>query len=283
MIKGLRLKKNAKPPSKKMIAGVVFSVFILVAAFIGAGWYYFIYQPALAVAEAKRLENEKLQHDIKAVDTFYLSSLTGGGIPQFVMLLTEIVNSYELIKKFSYIKENYTCNAKGCTFNYQLDKNGTFLVIDKIFWGETYKSSFSDKGFDFKNLKSGLDKNNLLTAYKANRKITVGLCNDVLSYLYSYNSIVSADWRIIVESAKESKVATLEKTLSKGGKIKFHGLNFIKWSMKYPKMEPDDDRKLLYLASLFDRQAYKESFIIQKIDTFKEKKISGVIVCISGV
>jgi len=39
---------------------------------------------------------------------------------------------------------------------------------------------------------------------------------------------------------------------------------------------------LLYTASLLERQAFRDAFIIQKIDSVKDNKITGVMVCKTG-
>jgi len=231
----------------------------------------------------KRQQDEQLSRDIKEVDDFYLTSLSGGSIQSLISLLTEIVASYKLLNKFSYTNETFVCDSRTCSFNYQLGKNGTFSVIQKRFWGESYSSNFSTKGFDFTGIKSGLNNNDVLVQYK--KKNNNGLkypCGDVLSYIYSWNTIMAREWEIKIDSPPSSKVLAKEKALALKGRATLFKFNFIKWSMKFPKLDPKDNSKLLYLASLFGRQAYSDAFIVQKIDSVKAKKISGVIVCKSG-
>ncbi|MFP2420376.1 hypothetical protein ACLEXA_02265 [Pseudescherichia vulneris] len=284
MIKGLQLRKNTKPMSRTKIVGIVILIISLLTTAGSGGWYYFVHKPALAVSEMKRQQDEQLSRDIKEVDDFYLTSLSGGSIQSLISLLTEIVASYELLNKFSYTNETFVCDSRTCSFNYQLGKNGTFSVIQKRFWGESYSSNFSTKGFDFTGIKSGLNNNDVLVQYK--KKNNNGLkypCGDVLSYIYSWNTIMAREWEIKIDSPPSSKVLAKEKALALKGRATLFKFNFIKWSMKFPKLDPKDNSKLLYLASLFGRQAYSDAFIVQKIDSVKAKKISGVIVCKSGI
>lgn len=53
------------------------------------------------------------------------------------------------------------------------------------------------------------------------------------------------------------------------------------WEMEIPKTSKNGI-DVLYVASILERQAFRDAFIIQKIDSVKDNKISGVMVCKIG-
>lgn len=122
MIKGLKLRKNSRPVSRRIKAGIAIGVLLLLIAGGIAGWYFFAYEPAQQRDEIKRREAQQLANDISTVDKFYLSNLSGGSISKFTTLAAEISKSQRILSDFNYINEVYTCDAKNCSFSYQLKK-----------------------------------------------------------------------------------------------------------------------------------------------------------------
>lgn len=281
MIKKLKLQKNSLPGSKKIKTGIVIAVVLLLILAGVAGWYFLAYKPAQILGEVKRKEAQQLANDIKKVEAFYLKTLSGGSISGFTKLAGEIVQSYGQLSAVNYVNEAFTCSAENCSFSYQLNTNGVFNIAQKVFFGEIYTANFSEKSIDFTGIKSGMDNNPLLTAYKKKEKISPPPCGDLLNYIYSYNSVVASDEALKIVSPPGSEVFSLEEKLAKTGKLKYYGINSIQWELKLPELN-SNYTAILHTASILEKQAYKDDFIIKKIDNIKDKKITGVMICKSG-
>lgn len=281
MIKKLKLQKNSLPGSKNIKTGIVIAVVLLLILAGVAGWYFLAYKPAQILGEVKRKEAQQLANDIKKVEAFYLKTLSGGSISGFTKLAGEIVQSYGQLSAVNYVNEAFTCSAKNCSFSYQLNTNGVFNIAQKVFFGEIYTANFSEKSIDFTGIKSGMDNNPLLTAYNKKEKISPPPCGDLLNYIYSYNSVAASDEALKIVSPPGSEVFSLEEKLAKTGKLKYYGINSIQWELKLPELN-SNYTAILHTASILEKQAYKDDFIINKIDNIKDKKITGVMICKSG-
>ena len=281
MIKGLKLRKNSRPVSRRIKAGIAIGVLLLLIAGGIAGWYFFAYEPAQQRDEIKRREAQQLANDISTVDKFYLSNLSGGSISKFTTLAAEISKSQRILSDFNYVNEVYTCDAKNCSFSYQLKKGSVFTLAQKIFFDEVYTANFSDTSIDFTGIKSGLDDNPILSAYKSKKDIYPPSCGDVLNYLYSYNSVSDPREIVKIVSPPGSAVQAIENKIAAKGRGKNYGINVLSWEMEIPK-QSKNYMALLYTASLLERQAFRDAFIIQKIDSVKDNKITGVMVCKTG-
>lgn len=281
MIKKLKLQKNSLPGSKNIKTGIVIAVVLLLILAGVAGWYFLAYKPAQILGEVKRKEAQQLANDIKKVEAFYLKTLSGGSISGFTKLAGEIVQSYGQLSAVNYVNEAFTCSAENCSFSYQLNTNGVFNIAQKVFFGEIYTANFSEKSIDFTGIKSGMDNNPLLTAYKKKEKISPPPCGDLLNYIYSYNSVAASDEALKIVSPPGSEVFSLEEKLAKTGKLKYYGINSIQWELKLPELN-SNYTAILHTASILEKQAYKDDFIIKKIDNIKDKKITGVMICKSG-
>ncbi|MBU9849077.1 hypothetical protein [Rahnella aceris] len=281
MIKKLKLQKNSLPGSKNIKTGIVIAVVLLLILAGVAGWYFLAYKPAQILGEVKRKEAQQLANDIKKVEAFYLKTLSGGSISGFTKLAGEIVQSYGQLSAVNYVNEAFTCSAENCSFSYQLNTNGVFNIAQKVFFGESYTANFSEKSIDFTGIKSGMDNNPLLTAYKKKEKISPPPCGDLLNYIYSYNSVAASDEALKIVSPPGSEVFSLEEKLAKTGKLKYYGINSIQWELKLPELN-SNYTAILHTASILEKQAYKDDFIIKKIDNIKDKKITGVMICKSG-
>ncbi|MFK3662597.1 hypothetical protein ACI2I2_19125 [Scandinavium sp. NPDC088450] len=286
MIKRLQLRTNRRPASPGSKIGWVVAILFIVLISCAGGWYYFVYTPAQEKAKALHQEQEQLAKDIKAIDAFYLKELSGGSVQRFTELANEIVESSIILQKFNYVDEVFTCTAENCVFSYKLGEGGVFNVAQKIFWGEVYTVNYSDSTYDFTGIKSRLDSNPVLTAYKNKQNAKVYPCGDLLSYVYSYNSAFIHEMPLTIKSPPSSSILALEEKIVNKGKLKLVGLSFIPWEVKLSSVENTSASfgyiNILYLASFFERQAYKDAFIIKKIDTAKENNITGVMVCKSG-
>ncbi|MCR8999754.1 hypothetical protein [Rahnella perminowiae] len=280
MIKKLKLRKNTLPVSKNTKLGIAAATLVLLIAAGFAGWYYLVYLPDQELKAKKVREQTQLAADVKVVDAFYLKALTGGSISAFTKLAVEITNSYSKLYDMNYTNETFSCDAQKCAFSYQLSKGAIFSVAQKIFWGKTYNANFSENTFDFTEVKSGLSENPLLNAYKRKQEISPPACSNALNYIYSYNSATGSEQALKITALPGAAVIATEKKISQRGKAKYYGLNVISWEMSLPK--PLHYLDILNIASVLERHAFKDAFIIQKVDSSKENKITGVMVCRSG-
>lgn len=84
-----------------------------------------------------------------------------------------------------------------------------------------------------------------------------------------------------IVSPPGSAVQAIENKIAAKGRGKNYGINVLSWEMEIPK-QSKNYMALLYTASLLERQAFRDAFIIQKIDSVKDNKITGVMVCKTG-
>lgn len=281
MIKGLKLQKNSQPLSRNIKVAIAVVVLLLLVAGGVTVWYFYAYKPAQVKEDVRRREEQQLANDIKTVEKYYLKSLTGGSITQFTKLASEISKSQNILAEFNYTNETFVCDPQSCSFSYQLNKGNVFNIAQKNFWGENYTAIFSDDAVNFSGIQSGLSDNPLLSAYKNKADITAPFCGDLLNYLYSYNSISGIQQTLKIVSLPGSPVQTNENKIAKKGRGKYYGLNTMNWEMEIPKTSKNGI-DVLYVASILERQAFRDAFIIQKIDSVKDNKISGVMVCKIG-
>lgn len=286
--------KSGTPSMKKVILFVFVIIVLLAGAFTGY-WYYFIKLPADALQIQQEQAAQKRLTEMTSVKDWYTKSLEGGSIDFAIDLLSEYHrNLLRLISISMPIKEaSYTCTMKSCHIGLTLESGHVLTQPELTFIGNTYAASFPiSKGkvqtdisaLEYNNMTIPKAENNMLAAFRENKKIELYNCNEVISYVKAYNSILhtgkgkTPNGSIVFKTLPKSSVIDLEKNVS--GQIKTYGMLFSEWSMEF--VEPDQQKArsdILMQAALY-KQAYRNAFLIRKIETIKDGiKVSGGLVC----
>ncbi|WP_144817486.1 hypothetical protein [Enterobacter sp. DE0047] len=263
-----------------------------------AWWYYDIKVPA----EKKRLHQlalRKQQADLAAIASFYKKSLAGVGIPQAIDILAEVRRNTLSVSALGLaIKSvSFECDTLSCAFGFKLQR-GAILTLPVInFFGKTYPASIpvkreKDKApvNDFEYTRAALPykESRLLKEWQSNRTLSLHSCNEIISYVNSYNSLLKSDKSektrvngvITYKSYPASSVKDKEKALA--GQLKVRGLRSAAWEMQI-----NDESHLFYAQATeinaqiaLYKQAYRDAFLIRKIESNdKGIKISGGLVC----
>jgi len=272
MNKGLYFWKSSRTPNKRqwIILAIIVSI-ILVSV---SGWYYMVYVPHKKNEEEIQRKKNELQQNIRQVNDFYEEQLKGGSIERFNLLLNEIYKSRLLLAMTAYDEKVITCKTDNCTFGYEILKSHVFNVQKKIFWGKNYSASFSDKGINFSGIPAKLDSNRILDRYKRGKDVSVSDCEELLNYIYAFNSINDKSDQLIIAKSPESSVLNVEEKIKSNNK--YYGLLFGTWTMTAKN-------DVIHVMSIFERQALKDSFIVKGVELkSKALKISGGFVCKSG-
>lgn len=272
MNKGLYFWKTNRVPDKRKL--IIFAILLVTILGSVAGWYYLIYTPHKKHEEEVLKKKADLVSKVKKVNDFYEEQLKGGGVDQFALLLDEIYQSRLVLGLTAYDEKVITCKADGCTFSYEILKSRVFNIQKKNFWGKGYSASFSNKGINFSGIPSNLKDNFLLKSYRKNKDISVVDCGRLLNYIYAFNSISDKSDQIIIGNPPASSVLDIEGEVKAQKKI--YGLLFGTWTM-------NAKNDLVHVMSVFERQAFKESFIVKGMELkSKALKITGGFVCKSG-
>ena len=280
---------------------LILVVFLLVLCAGGTGgWYYFVKLPAQKAQEEalarQRQAVEKLQNDISAVNAFYAKSLEGADLKKGIRLLAEIRSSMERLSILAIKGEYFKCNTKSCTFGYDYQPGELLILPQKTFWGKDYKASVTvikkndksnKKDFEYKGIESRLNGNILQDLYKSKNKLDLHPCDDVISYVLTYNSFVKKSRKdskekgmgeIVIKGMPKSSVSDLESQLV--GKVKAYGLMAGTWELELNSKNKRVGDNTLNLQVMLYQQAYNDAFLIKQIEsTNKGIKVSGGLVC----
>ncbi|HAK4778120.1 TPA: hypothetical protein H2C15_004443 [Salmonella enterica] len=242
----------------------------LVAAVGGGTWYYF-HAKALEQEELARQAAAALQQKQTNIRNFYTASLTGADSRGFLALYTEILKSRQPIELAGFRENSFSCTTDSCNFSYLRGENTVFSVQDKWFRGESYTPSFSQSSVDYTGIPSHMNSNSVLEAFNHQKEINEPSCNDILNYIYSYNSLVEAGRRFILTTLPASSVSVDEASLPQNPDN--HGLLVGKWKVSLPD-------NYVSVFSFWEDRPYVSSFIFQSVAGEKGNlDISGTLLC----
>lgn len=275
---------------------------LLIGAVGAGGWYYFVMLPAQKAREEmlarQRQAAQKLQNDIASVNTFYTTSLEGASIDYAIKFLTEVRTSSQGFNILNLKYERFKCDIKNCSFGYEFRKGQLLVLPQKTFWNKVYKPSVpanknknKDKNdFEFKNIASKLNVNSLQKPYKNKKELHLHPCEDVVSYILTYNSFVKSTTNsrtenkgktvgeIVIKGMPKSSVSALESQLT--GKVKPYGLMAGKWELEAVDEGGEVHKSIINMQKMLLKQAYRDAFLIKQIEsTNKGIKVSGGLVC----
>lgn len=243
---------------------------VLLGAVVGGTWYYF-HAKAVEKAEQERQAAAALQQKRTNIHNFYTTALTGTDARGFLALYTEILHSRQPIALAGFREGSFSCSTDTCSFSYQAGENTVFSVQDKWFRDVSYAPSFSQDSVDYTGIPSGMNTNPVLKAFNRQEKISEPACNDILNYVYSYNSLVDAGLRFTLKVLPASSVSADEGSLP--GNPDNHGLLAGKWQVSLP-----DDYVSVF--SFWQDRPYTSSFIFQSVAGKQGNlDISGTFLC----
>lgn len=245
-------------------------VVILVAAVGGGAWYYF-HAKAVEKEEQARQAAAVLQQKLTNIHNFYTTALSGADARGFLALYTEILHSRQPIALAGFREDNFSCSTDNCSFSYQSGENTVFSVQDKWFRDVSYAPSFSQDSVDYTGIPSGMDTNPVLEAFNRQAEISEPACNDILNYVYSYNSLVEPGRRFTLTELPSSSVSADEDSLP--GNPDNLGLLAGRWQVSLP-----DDYVSVF--SFWQDRPYTSSFIFQSVAGKQGNlDISGTFLC----
>lgn len=293
-------KGGGRSSSKTLL--IIVLLLLLIGGSAAGAWYYFIILPEQKARE-EALERQhaavlKLQSDISAVNTFYAKSLEGASIKQSIRFLTEANISFQRLNIFRIESETFVCDIKNCSFSYKYHEGEVLTLPQKVFWDKTYQASVPMKkgkeqnknqdDFGYKDIESKLNDNPLQTLYKSKKPLSLYPCQNVVSYILTYNSFVKSSTiddrgqkgtgEIVMKTMPVSSVSNLEPQLI--GKVKAYGLMAGTWEIELANKELNISENTMNLQVMLLKQAYRDAFLIKRIETTnKGLKVSGGLVC----
>ena len=296
MLEGLYFwKKKSGTTSLLQVMGWLL-IMIVLSGGAGAGyWYYFIKLPADEMKAQQQQAAHQLRKDIDSEQDRYAKSLEGVSIDYALRLLDEIHRNILSLSLIRLPAEDlgYNCSMKLCSMHFELQSGAILTQPSLTFFGKTYLASFPvGKGknkkdalsLEYKDMKFSIPNHDGLKAYKANKPLELPACNDVISYIKTYNSVIASgksrkkNGEIVFKSLPKSPVGDLEKRLT--GQVKSYGMLSSDWSIEVSGTGGQyGSSKFLAQLALY-KQAYRDAFLIRKIETVKDGiKISGGLVC----
>ncbi|VEA59292.1 CfcF putative [Salmonella enterica subsp. salamae] len=276
-------------------------LFVLCAGGAGA-WYYFVILPEQKAREEalarQQAAAQKMKNDIASVNDFYAKSLEGAGIKETIRFLSEIRISSQKLSVLNLESEAFKCNTKSCSFSYEFRPGNVLILPQKIFWGKNYNASVpaakgkgkgkskSASDFEYKNIESRLNINDIQKNYKNKKFLNLPPCGELVSYILTYNSFVkskapksnSNNDKIVIKKMPGSSVKDLESQLV--GKVKAYGLMAGSWELTVNNKSDLIAESIMDLQLVLYKQAYRDAFIVKGIETSKKGiKVSGGLVC----
>lgn len=285
---------------RSFLSKMIIALLILLIAGVGS-WYYFVMLPAQVAHEEsiarQQQAAQKMQSDIANVENFYTKSLEGASIDRTIDFLSELRVSEYPFTILNFKSVSFKCDTKTCSFGYHYDKGELLVLPVKILWGKGYPASVpggKGKGkdnvdFEYKKIESKLNGNTLLKSYKSKKTLPLKPCDEVISYILTYNSFVKSvtamskensskeNAIIVIKSMPKSSVITLESQLP--GKVKAHGLMAGTWELNL-KGSHLFNETILNMQVLLFKQAFRDAFLIKRIEsTNSGMKVSGGLIC----
>ncbi|EHJ3658861.1 hypothetical protein J9T75_004124 [Salmonella enterica] len=250
---------------------LLFGGVVALVAVVGGGTWYHFHAKAVEKEEQARQAATVLQQKRTNIHKFYTTALTGTDARGFLSLYTEILRSRQPIALTGFREDSFSCSADNCSFSYLAGENTVFSVQDKLFRGESYAPSFSQNSVDYTSIPSGMNSNPVLEVFNQQGKISEPACNDILNYVYSYNSLVDTGQRFTLTELPASSVSADEDALP--GNPDNHGLLAGKWQVSLP-----DD--YVSVHSFWQNRPYSSSFIFQSVAGKQGiLDISGTFLC----
>lgn len=268
-------KKYVGSDKPKQLISIAIVCLVIIIIGIAGILYYFSYTEKKQLEEKKRQQQALIQKKTKSISDFYLKSLSGASPRQFMQFMHEVYSSRQSIELLGFTERSYLCDSEKCNFSYELNDNTIFNIQNKAFFGKEYQPSFSENNLDFQDLPSGLNVNPGLSAFKQKSPIVSPSCNDILNYIFGYNSLVSKNERFSIVSLPSSTITSAEAELP--DLRESYRLLFATWSVSIPD-------NYLDVVAFWERHAFLDSIIIKSVEknnksSIKSLNVKGAFLC----
>ncbi|MRT03367.1 hypothetical protein [Ewingella americana] len=266
--------KDITQSARKLPIIISIVVVILILLSISGG-YFLLYVPKKERLAQEEIAQQQVAQKIQQVKQYYLDSFSGGHITHLNKLLTEMARSRIPLQLAGYREENINCDTIGCNFHYLLQDNGIFNLQQKQFWHRLFTASFSAGEVNYQGLPSKLENHPLLKKYQSAAAIQLPQCVNLLNYIYGHNTAVASKEKIILLSAPESSITSLEDEVGQRMGQRYQFLNAT-WEVELP-------REAIYVMQYFKALAYQDAFFIKEVAMSETgTKISGGLLCKNG-
>lgn len=243
-------------------------VFVCVA---GGGWYMKKVNDEKLAAEMEQQNIKRIQ---SSITSFYSNAFAGVDLNELANVMREFDRSREPLSIVGFKETEYKCSNKLCQFLYELNDMFVFSVTEKKFFNTNYEGSFTENTLNFDNLMIESKDSEFFENMNSGVAMKTVKCNDILNYLYGYNSIVEQPYKVKVTRLPFSSVESAEQQfpLYKDS----YGLMTGEFEVRVA-----DDFSDVYL--FVQKNPYKNSFIVQNIEksvkTGPDIILKGVFVC----
>jgi len=255
-----------------IIISTVVAILILLSI---SGGYFLLYVPKKERLAQEEIAQQQVAQKIQQVKQYYLDSFSGGHITSLNKLLTEMARSRIPLQLAGYREENVNCDTTSCNFHYLLQDNGIFNLQQKQFWHRLFTASFSAGEVNYQGLPSKLENHPLLKKYQSAEAIQLPQCVNLLNYIYGHNTAVASKEKIMLLSAPESSITSLEDEVGQRMGQRYQFLNAT-WEVELP-------REAIYVMQYFKTLAYQDAFFIKEVAVSETgTKISGGLLCKNG-
>ncbi|WP_370612023.1 hypothetical protein [Citrobacter meridianamericanus] len=237
--------------------------------------FYFQHQENKKLEEEKAQKLAMIQRQTQNIRTFYGTSLAGASPEQFITFMREVYASRQPVELLGFTETSYLCDSEKCNFSYELNADTTFNTQNKVFWEEEYQPSFSENKLDYPDIPSHLNVNPALDKFNKLEPIKAADCNEILNYVYSYNSLVPKDRKFFIDTLPASTVTADEAALP--NLPESYQLLFTSWSVAIPDNYID-------IIVFWKRQAFLDSVIIKSVEKNNKSathsiNVKGVFIC----
>ncbi|WP_407907735.1 pilus assembly protein [Escherichia coli] len=251
------------------IGVLVFLLFILLA---GGTWSYL--QHRGSVKDAERIAAEQARaRKINEINAYYLGILAGAPLDKVVSIMLDINKGRMPLSLSGFNLENYKCDLVNCIFSFTNSGPSVFNVQELKVFGGQYKANISEKTLEYSVDTSPLKNEVLTNKFNAREKISVPGCSELVNYIHSFNSLIQeAKGKFMISGYPSSSISSVEGMLPE---VKDqYGFLHMQWNVVLPD-------NLLEFTSFLSRQAYKESFVVNKIEKKKpyEIEVTGNLLC----
>ncbi|EHW5250954.1 pilus assembly protein [Escherichia coli] len=241
---------------------------------IGAGGVWFYLDKKEAAEESERLKKQQeLAAKIKKVNDYYKDILDGASPGKVVDIIVAVSQSSLPVKLAGFSLDSYKCDLSTCAFSFLSQDGKIFNIQDLYFHGDYYKPNISPKGVEYQIKSSPLKSDDLHKRFEARESIDTVNCSELINYVRSFNSLMTdKKFQLNLSGYPASSIESIENVIPEV-KNKY-ALKSVKWNAIL-----DDD--ILAVTAFLKRQAYSESFRINKIEKKKSSgiEISGNLIC----
>lgn len=268
---------------------------LLLCAGGGTYWYYYIKLPADESLAQQQQAADALKADIASVRRWYEEALEGADINAGIHIIDELYRAEMPLRvlRLRIKGKTYSCTLKACQLTLEFEPGAIVTQPEINFSGKRYQPSFPiQKGKNstgktteliYTNMVIKGGNNSLLSAYKKSKPLDLYACDEIISYIKTYNSMLSAGagksvgGEIVYKTLPASSITEKAKRLS--GQVKSYDMLSADWTMELKGNENNKVTEIDAQMALY-KQAYREAFLIRKIETLKNGiKVSGGLVC----